>query len=535
MSGKKASSRRIGWYLPRVLALVVALFGIFAFFIFSDILARAFQSVVKLETNPGFTGGRVAETLYDPMGDDHGFGGLLYPSHKEFAPGSLDLVRCVVHEPVYGAQWVSPSEYWQIDLSFASGPDSVRNIRIYVDADGDGAGSFNPRDDMAEGVTFDPANPWDYVLAVHGTEGSISSFDDTLKDRLSISVTNAGKDVSIRVPLSERRLQGLYSAQKTALYVCVGAWSPWGHDGFASVGLRAGSGSGGGAVSPFVPKIYDCLVPEGTTQEAELSSWDEESLELPLVKPVSVRMRALAGTGGRRTDGKLIAELEALAAEEKGANERAFQDQCDRAFAALGPGGIDGATPTALCAYSASLIFAGKNDEAERAIDPVLAADAGNPEALAYKGALVAMRGGKASPLAAVEIIADAYRYLDRAVELAATDDERFAARYSRGNVSLSVPEAVFGKSSQGAGDFLAIAEMFRKLPPDASADSDGYFAEIAEAELNAARCYENAGREADAGLWFTESARCAEAAAASGATIPASTRLELAKRGFLR
>jgi hypothetical protein len=535
MAKEKSASLRFGWYFPRVLALIVALFGVSFFFMYSDIMARAFQSVVKLETHPGFTGGRVAETLYDPLGDDHGFGGLQYPLHAEFSSGSLDLVRFVVHEPVYGAQWVVPAEYWQLDLSFAAGPETVRNIRIYIDADGDGAGSTRPRDDMAEGVAFDPSHPWDYALAVHGTEGTIESSDAILRIPLSVSVSNSGKDVSIRVPLSDRRLQGFYGVQKTSLYVCVGAWSPWGHDGFAPVGPRAGSGSGGGAVSALTPKLYDCLVPEGTTQEVELSSWDEDSLDLPVIEPVSVRMRAVSGNGGRRVNEKLVAEMESLAQEEAIADKRALEKKCESDRIALGTAGVEGAEPKELCVYGASLFFAGKRDESERMIDRVLAVNGEMPEALAYKGSLVAMHGRDASPLAAVDIIAGAYRYLDRAVESGVTDDEIFAVRYARGNTSLSVPESVFGKSLQGAEDFLAIADKYKKLSSVSPSGSGAYLSEIAEAELNAARCYENAGRDADAGFWFTESARCVGLAVKSGSAIPAWIRLEIARRGFLQ
>lgn len=532
--GKKVL-QRFGWYFPRILALIIALFGISAFFMYSDIVGRAFQSVVKLETNPNFTGGRIADTLFDPMGDDHGFGALVYPAHKEFSCGSLDLVRLVVHEPVYGAQWVSHPEYWQLDLSFASGPDTVRNLRIYIDADGDGAGSVKPQDDMAEGVAFDPERPWDYVLAVHGTEGTVESSDATLRIPLSVSVTNSGKDVSIRVPLSDRWLQRFYSVQKTALYVCVGAWSPWGHDGFAPVGLRAGAGSGGGASSPLTPKIYDCLVPEGTTQEAELSSWDEDSLDIPVIKPVSVKMRAVSGVSGRRVNEKLVAELESLAQAEASADKKALEKKCEDDRSLLGPAGVEGAAPKALCAYGETLFFAGHRNDAEKIFDRVLAAEPNNPSALAYKGSLVAMRGGDSSPLAAVDIIANAYRYLDRAVGLASSDEDVFAARYSRGNTSLSIPEAVFGKAAQGAGDFLAVEEKYRALSTNSATGPGTFAVESAEAELNAARCFENAGRNADAELWFTETARSVDSAIKSGVAIPARIRLELARRGFLQ
>ena len=159
-------TKEVSWYARRIILLVITLVGITLFFVYSNIMERAFQSVAKLETDPAFTGGRIAEVFYDPVGDDHGFGRLVYPSHPDFVPGSLDLVRYTVHEPVYNAKWSDLSDYWQLDMAFSAKGNQVRNIRIYIDADGDGNGNTLPRDEMAEGVTFDPSAPWDYVVVV---------------------------------------------------------------------------------------------------------------------------------------------------------------------------------------------------------------------------------------------------------------------------------------------------------------------------------------------------------------------------------
>ena len=150
---------------------------------------------------------------------------------------------------------------------------------------------------------------------------------------------------------------------------------------------------------------------------------------------------------------------------------------------------------------------------------------------MAYKGSLVAIRGGEASPLAAVDIIAEAYRYMDRAVALAKQSDEILTARLNRAYVSKSVPDIVFGKALEGASDFLVAAAEYRSLDEGHNA----YVAEIASAYMNAALCFEIGGKNEDAGSWFREAARLVMTADASGtSTIPSSLRLGLVEQGYL-
>ena len=141
------------------------------------------------------------------------------------------------------------------------------------------------------------------------------------------------------------------------------------------------------------------------------------------------------------------------------------------------------------------------------------------------------MRGGEASPFAAVDIIAEAYRYMDRAVALAKQGDEILTARLNRAYVSKAVPDLVFGKALEGAADFLAAAAEYRSL----DGDKNSYAGEIASAYLNAALCFDIGGKKEDAGSWYREAARLVSAADNSESSrFPASLRLELVKRGYL-
>ena len=526
------------WYLRRIIALVLALFGITFFMIYSDVIGRAFQSVAKLESDPGYRGGRIAATFYDPVGDDHGYGGLTYPLHRDFAAGSLDLVRYAVHEPVYNAAWTEQPEYWQIDLSFASGPNEVRNVRIYIDADGDGQGSVSPRVEMAEGVVFDASAPWDYVIAMEGGKGAFSSADGTYSIPVTVTASNGGKDVSIRVPLSDRRLHGLYSAESTRHYVCVGGWTPWGRDEFIPVSKRAAPGAGGGAQSALTPTIYDYLAAEGSSQETLLSSWNDETFEVPTVRPITVSMRSAASLGGPPgANAERIAALEGEVREEASSAKEEILAAIATERSQVGESGGKDSDPARVGKLALLLFRAGERVEAEKLYDSILAAEKDNASALAYKGALVAMRGGDASPLAAVEIIAEAYGYLDRAVALAKTPEEVVDSRLSRGGVSRSVPDAIFGKALVGADDYLAATQEYRKLAATTPVPETAFLAEMADACLNAALCFETAGKEAEAGTWFRESARLVALAdtASTPVRVPAAVRLELVKRGLTK
>lgn len=512
--------RRMVYYIRALIIAVCAITGTASFFIYSDLIGRAFQSVAHLETDPAFTGGRVSAVFYDPVGDDTGFGSLTYPSHKDFVPGSLDLVRYTVHEPVYNAQWSDVSEYWQLDLSFSSGPAVVRNIRIYIDVDNEGLGSVNTKTEFAEGVNFDAASPWDYVISVQGTTGTLESSDGTFSVPLAVSSSASQKDMTIRVPLATHRLQALYRAGTTRQYVVIGAWAPWNRDGFADVKKLRGTGTGGGALSALTPKIYDLLVPDGMNQAEELGAWNEDELTGPVIHPISVSMISAKG-GMKRSpvSATRLTALESAAKQEADADLEARNSLYATALAERdrSPTAPDTEQNLAIAAY-----WVEKNTEAEKLFDRLLAKNPNDPICLAYKGSLVAKRGGDAPPLAAVDIIAEAYTYLDRAVSLAASDGDRVTAYYNRANVSKAVPDVVFGKALQGAIDFLAAAETDKKI------SAEFPVGEVASAYCNAAICYEIAGKEDESVTWFMEAARLA-----ADPAVSAEVRLELSRRGL--
>jgi hypothetical protein len=151
------------------------------------------------------------------------------------------------------------------------------------------------------------------------------------------------------------------------------------------------------------------------------------------------------------------------------------------------------------------------------AIKVDLAAKPGDPVALAYRGALVAMSAGKAAGLGKkTRLVTEAYLDLDAAVAASARAEDHLAVLVCRGNVSSAVPNDVFGRAAQGAADFDAAAGIV-------AASKDPVFAGNCLAQ--AAAAYEKAGLPEDAG------SRWATLAATKG--LGSAIRLQLLDRGF--
>lgn len=471
-----------------LLIAITSIAGVAFYLAFIDVIARSAQSALGLAANPAYTGGKVASVFQDPSGDDHGYGSLVYPEKS----GSLDLVRYTVHVPVRNAKLTAVRDYWQLDFAFAGNDSPARNIRVYVDADGDGNGSLQTKKEFAEGIDFSPEHPWDFVLSVQGKEGSFRSADGTIEVPVVVTVSRSGKDVSVRIPLGNPAFESLYALSLTWHYVCVGAFDPAGRDGFARTGT-----------SDFAPTLYDIIVPEGPTQEETLSAWDESSFRVPVISAITVSMRApekmkkqknALGAEGRA---KLNALEQAAAAEKTEAVERALAS-----LDLVKPGTLD---------YALAAFNAGLYEKAEAAFDVLLAVNPNDSTANGYKGSLVALRAGKAMPLAAVGIVKEAYVFLDRAVSLAKTSAELDSAYTNRGNVSMAIPETVFGKAEEGALDFIASAEARKLLATTSSSDITSL--DVASSYCDAAQCYEIADKGDLAETAYAEARRLVDAA----------------------
>jgi tetratricopeptide (TPR) repeat protein len=359
------------------------------------------------------------------------------------------------------------------------------------------------------------------VISVHDNEGTLDSFDGSFSVPLNVLENRDGTMTSVRVPLDRKELSFLFSIKKLWHYVLVCGWSPWNRGSLLSIKSSADSADGGGAASDLTPSVFDILSPVDRNQEKDLSVWDDDNLTVPVVYPVGIPMRAveMAGSGKKAQTAKELSELERAAKKEKTDADALSLEEYTDLLAKTGGIAPDIDTGRSL---GVAAFHAGKLKEAETYCDGVLAAKTSDPVALAYKGSLIAMRAVGATPLTAVTIVNEAYGYLDRAVRLAVSPGERFTSRLNRAYVSLSVPDEVFGKALEGAGDFLAASGELKKTGTEMPV------ADVAGAYCNAAICYDTAGKKAEAGTWFREAARLVQ-----GRPDCERVRLELERRGY--
>ncbi len=455
-------------------------------FIYGDFLARNLTSALNLHVDERFTGGKVRARFLDTVGDDHGEGGLVYPGHRGYShEGVLDLVRYTVYEPITDAPWSSEKDFWQLALTFAEMKNSLDTVMpfshpvvlIYIDINGKESGSSRTFVPRAELVEFDREHPWDIFIRLDGYSEKASMYNPERREPVSLPVfvVEESNTIYLRLPLSEGNLKSLLDGRDTFHYVMVGACDPLSQGRIMRVQDTATRHTGGGALSSMTPRIYDYLAPRGVSQESLLSSYDESDFTYATLRPVSVNEGAM-----KREDPIGQDEIARLEQDVAGQSKRNLEEK-RKALAKLEAEGKSGTE------RAVALFHAEKYAEAEKEFDRILSETPDHPLALAYKGSLLALRGGESESVAeSIRLVNRAFEYLDRAVSRADTRNEKITARMNRGSVSLSVPEQVFSKSMTGARDFEEAAKMMAESNPERM--------DIADAYCRAALCYERAG-----------------------------------------
>lgn len=491
-------------------AFLLCTLGIISSFMFGDNLQKILNSILKIRVYESYIGGKVINTIFDPLHDDTGSGTAVYPANSFYSEGNLDLVLYTVHEPVYHAPWQAVPEYWQLVLEFRTGfndihsPDYNRSIFIYIDADNDGNGSLMTLFEQGENIRFHPDHPWDYALAVGGNKGAIYNSKVEKIDELEVVYSGDGRKIMVRIPLTKKELQKLYTVEETHHYVLVGAYSPLDYAQLLPIARRRSRTAGGGNIDSLMPKVYDALF-DGD-HSSMLSSWNEETFEFAQVNPVSVSMSPAADVILSVSKERIIEIQENISRLLEKNTE--IQNQRYTQLKKSGFLSVEEQTELALIALGI-----GDRDTAEIIFTALLKEQPDNPTFLAYRGSLESMKGANASVVAAVEAVNKGYTYLDRAVLLtegtiekvkngSASEEEvnaRFNALLNRGGNSQSVPNSVFIKAAQGALDYLEAAEIAR----------------LTNNNILAAGCYYDAGvcfhlddKNNDALVWKREASR---------------------------
>ncbi len=507
-------------YLIAALFCIAAAYLIPKTFIYGDFITGNIDRVLHLRVDPRFSGGEVLAKFLDEMGDDYGEGGLTYPRHEGFKEkGCLDIVRYTVYEPLVNAPWSNEQDFWQIAITFANVSkafDSIYDfsqpvIHVYIDIDGDIGGSKETAHSRAELIKFDDEHPWDFMVQIDGNHksGRLISWDKTIEEKVSIYSVPEKKTIFARILLNNKRIKNVLDGRTTYHYVLTGAYDQYASGNFMQVKNKAGIRNGGGAKSKLTPRVFDYVAPKGYKQKKLLSSYDEDMYTYATVYPLEVK----------RTEQKYIQDADSIEkyrelARKENENRREASLRELEEIKASGNRGVE---------LASAYFRVEKYKEAEDILDNILEKHPDNSRALAYKGSIIAIKGGEClatkSPAKAIGYVNTAYEYYDNAEIHAQNNEDIVVVLLNRGNLSISVPELVFQKSLQGAADFLNAAEI---LENSGSADKDL----IISCYYNAATAYERAGKEDEAEIYLFRTL--------SFDDLSHSLRYELVKKGYV-
>jgi tetratricopeptide (TPR) repeat protein len=481
-------------------------------YMFMGPLMDGVEKTLRIEVDPRYSGGEVLAKFLDPMDDDCGEGGLVYPDLPALqGKRVLDIVRYTVRRPVLNTAGGDSPDFWQMDVGFAETVNSLNAplgfslpvIHIYIDVDGTGGGSTQTVHPDAELVSFDPAHPWDYLIHVDGfagdRKGYIVSLDQTYKRPVEVFFVQDAKTIHVRVELDDPGIKRILDGRPTYHYVVVGAFDPLAAGGFMPVLEKAGPRNGGGARSTLTPRIYDWAEPEGANQGDILSSYDQAAGTYATLVPLEAKERTIgedsSGEEGRKKAAELLPTY-----KEKLSHESAETPQADYADAvnrlvSKGVGGME-----LVEAYYRARMFE-KAEEASRRILESSPAHAGAATCLAM--AIGAQSGQQKSPMKSMAFVNRAFAQFDTAFALCITPGELLTLYLERGRYFAAVPDSIFRKSAAAADDFLKAASIVKQR--GVSADRSAL---LPECYINAAKAFARSGNIDEAEIYFHKAAQ---------------------------
>jgi carbohydrate-binding DOMON domain-containing protein len=236
---------------------------------------------------------RLLFEMRDPIGDDYGPGGYVYPLNQAFAPhkGLFDLIEYKVFER---------GDELHFDLTFGevtnpwNAPEGFchQKFDIYIDT----TQGIGRTDAIREGanVIFHPDYGWEYLLRG-------SSWGDSRLYRSSDPSGSEGERDGVKIELLPDGVTVRLSVKREYFkedqlrdwryYVLVGSQDAFGPDNYRPVMMKEGQWVfGGGDDSNIEPNIIDLLAPEKGefSQEAMLSSYNLDREIGATIYPVGV-------------------------------------------------------------------------------------------------------------------------------------------------------------------------------------------------------------------------------------------------------
>lgn len=227
--------------------------------------------------------------IEDPVGDDHGPGTYLYPTHPQFAPheGLLDIehfrVDALGEHIRFQITFGAITNPWKAPLGF-----SHQLMQIYIDHQPGGeTRPFLP----GANVVFSPKAPWDTMLKVTGFGIHLCHATDKRVDEPEpyeagkVQVLPDNKTIEIVIPMG--RWIGWDALMDASFYLLVGSQDGFGRDNYRAVKKEVNEWYfSGGDGSGYCPNVIDILTPKGKSQHGILSSYDPRTQLLAVVEPV---------------------------------------------------------------------------------------------------------------------------------------------------------------------------------------------------------------------------------------------------------
>ncbi len=480
-------------------------------YMFMGSLMDSVGKALRIKVDPRYSGGEVLSKFLDPMDDDRGEGGLVYPDLPSFQGAKvLDIVRYTVHRPVLNTAAGDSPDFWQLDVTFAETANplgaplgfSLPVIRIYIDVDGKEGGSTRTAQPDAELVAFDPGHPWDYMVHVDGwagdRKGRVVSFDQLYRRPVEVFFVEAAKTVYIRLGLDDPGIKRILDGRPTYHYVVVSAFDPYSAGGFMPLAASPSPRNGGGARSALTPRIYDWVAPKDADQGKTLSSYDETSGSLATLVPLEAKENPRSADATKEEDKQMAAQLlpvyrEKLARETAKEPRPDFAAEANR-LAEQGMGGM----PLVEAFYQAQMF-----EKVEEASRRLLEASPSHAEAATYLAMSIAGQSGRqSSPMKAMEFVNRAFAQFDKAALLCKTTEDRLRLYLQRGRYFATLPESIFRRNAAAADDFLKAAAILRRQE-----STSGMPSLLSDCYINAARALARAGKADEAEIYFEKAA----------------------------
>ncbi|WP_175420122.1 glucodextranase DOMON-like domain-containing protein [Marinitoga sp. 1154] len=238
-------------------------------------------------TIPKEIGGKLIKTFKDPVGDEDGPGGYIYPKDNAFKPfkGLWDIEWVKVYDAddsiVFKFKFGEMTNPWGAPKGF-----SHQLINIYLDTKN--GGLTKTYKDGAR-VQFDKKHPWDYFIKVAGwpSYGQLLATVDGQEIPEGVQVEADPGEKIITVIVMKKFLE--IKDNRIYAYFMVGSQDGYGADHYRAVTPENTQWTLGGYpenAGDFGPYVLDIIVPEGYEQYSILSSYTDS--EYATLIPVEI-------------------------------------------------------------------------------------------------------------------------------------------------------------------------------------------------------------------------------------------------------